>query len=46
VDCTSVEGVGSTFYFTFDSVADACTPLVPLAPPAGIPHENATALAA
>jgi PAS domain S-box-containing protein len=46
VDCTSVEGVGSTFYFTFDSVPDTCTPLVPLAPLASNHRETATALAA
>jgi signal transduction histidine kinase len=46
VDCTSAEGVGSTFYFTFDSAPGGCKPLAPLAAPVEARGEPETAGAA
>ena len=43
IDCTATEGVGSTFYFTFDRGEDNCLPLVPLFEPQ---VERAAAVAA
>jgi PAS domain S-box-containing protein len=45
IDCTSQEGVGSTFYFTFDQREGECMPLAPLAELQHVP-EPATALSA
>ena len=42
VECTSVEGAGSTFYFTFDRAAGDCVPLAPVAEPL---HEAPVAVA-